>query len=83
MHYFWLPCYGGRECLLRYRIARLPLCSTDSRENSEGRFTSIRRVDLIDPASGKSLDIEDAAGRSIRANVIVQASYTTGVTVHR
>jgi hypothetical protein len=45
--------------------------------------THTLRVDLIDPASGKPLEIADAAGRSIHANVIVQASYTTGVTVHR
>lgn len=41
--------------------------------------THTLRVDLIDPASGKPLEIADATGRSIRANVIVQASYTTGV----
>ena len=45
--------------------------------------THTMRVELINPASGKPHEIADAAGRSIRANVIVQASYTTGVTVHR
>jgi len=44
--------------------------------------THTLRVDLIDPASGKPLEIADAAGRSIHANVIVRAGYSTGVTVH-
>lgn len=45
--------------------------------------THTPRVDLVGPASDKPLEISHAAGRSIHANVIVQTSYTTAVTVHR
>jgi len=41
------------------------------------------RVELVDPGTGKPLQIVDADYRPIHANVIVQADYTTGKTVHR
>jgi Ca-activated chloride channel family protein len=49
---------------------------------SSNRATSIAartvRVELVDPKDGKPLQIVDASGRPIRANVIVQGTYSPG-----